>query len=177
MKKFVAILLLILLLSCACIGGCSQNNSYVLTEKTFFLVMTNMQYYPEQYIGKDIEYDCFTYALIDVADGTEYMCGVRQCSAGFGCKCGKDTVIGYILSYDGEIPAPRNQGDNSNDKTWVHLKGTIPSAEKTEIKIYAADATGAIDTSTIETVVFLRFTVSELTVIEDYSKLAHYVEK
>lgn len=175
MKKLLAALLALCVSLTCVLCACSSDKDYVLTEKTFFLVMTNMQYYPDQYLGKTIEYDCFTYDLIDV-NGTSYRCGVRQCSSGFGCKCGKDTIIGFILSYEGEIPAPRNQSDASNDKTWVHLKGTIPSSEKTEIKIYAYKD-GEIDESTVETVVFLRFDVGELTLIEDASNLAHYVEK
>ena len=173
-KRLVCFLALCLFLTFS-FCACSRDKNYVLTEKTFFLVMTNMQYYPEQYVGKSIEYDCFTYDLTDI-DGHSYRCGVRQCSSGFGCKCGKDTIIGFILSYNGEIPEPRNQSDASNDKTWVHLKGTIPSAEKTEIKIYAY-SNGAVDPTSIETVVFLRFDIEELFLIEDYSNLSHYVEK
>lgn len=173
-KAIAAFLALFALLACA-LGGCSENKEYVLTEKTFFLVMTNMQYYPEQYVGKSVEYDCFTYDLTDVG-GKTYRCGVRQCSSGFGCKCGKDTIIGFILNFDGEIPAPKNQSDNSNDKAWVHIKGTIPSSEKTEIRIYAYKD-GEVDESTVETVVFLSFDVSSIDPIEDYSGLAHYVEK
>ena len=46
--------------------GCSNGQkSYVLNESTFFLVMTNIQYYPEEYVNKDITYDCFTYNIKD----------------------------------------------------------------------------------------------------------------
>ena len=171
MKKALLIVLLLALLVLPACGS----KSYDLTEETFFLVMKNMQYYPEQYVGKDVSYDCFTYRLTDV-DGREYMCGVRKCSSGYGCNCGKDTIIGFILDYDGEIPEPRNQSEDSVDKTWVHLKGTLPNAEKREIRIYAYNG-DAIDYDTIETVVFYDFRVSSLTLIEDYSGLAYYVTK
>ena len=95
MKK--SLLLLPLLL----IGGC-QPNTCNITESTFFLVMTNIQYYPEEYLNKDISLDCFTYN-VEAVNGQKYLCGVRKCTAGFGCKCGKDTVIGFILNYDKEI--------------------------------------------------------------------------
>ena len=76
--------------------ACEGDEGYVLTEQTFFLVMTNMQYYPEQYVKKNVELDCFTYELNDV-DGKRYICGVRKCSSGFGCTCGKDKIIGFLL--------------------------------------------------------------------------------
>ena len=175
MKKAVAIVLALSALLCCVLGACSNNKEYVLTEKTFFLVMTNMQYYPEQYVGKSVEYDCFTYDLTDVG-GKTYRCGVRQCSAGFGCKCGKDTIIGFILDYDGVIPEPKNQSEDTSDKTWIHLEGTLPSAKKDEIKIYAYNG-DEIDYDTVETVVFYHFAVSSLTPIEDASGLAYYVSK
>ncbi len=156
-------------------ASCASEKSYKLTEETFFLVMTNMQYNPEQYAGKEIEYDCFTYLLEDT-EGNEYFCGVRKCSSGYGCNCGKDTIIGFLLSYEGEIPAPKNQSEDTPDKTWVHLKGTIPSSKKTEIKIFAYNE-GEIDYNTVETVVFLSFEVSELTVLDSYEGLSYYVTK
>ncbi|MBR1867953.1 MAG: hypothetical protein IJ800_05175, partial [Clostridia bacterium] len=63
MKKY---LLLILSLFCVLPLACSRSTGYTLTEQTFFLVMTNIQYYPEQYIGQKIEYDCFSYELTDI---------------------------------------------------------------------------------------------------------------
>lgn len=158
-------------------AGCgNQNERYVLTEQTFFLVMTNMQYYPEQYLGCDVEYDCFTYKLTDV-NGTEYLLGVRKCSSGFGCTCGKDTIIGFILSYDGEIPQPRNQSEDSPDKTWVHIKGQIKDANKRYVTVNAYGEDGQILENQTETIAFLEFNVDEITLIEDWSGLSYYVTK
>lgn len=172
-KEFLKILSLILI--AFTFSSCSDEK-YKLNEETFFLVMTNIQYYPEQYIGKNIEYDCFTYDLKDV-DGNVYRCGVRKCSSGYGCKCGKDTVIGFILDYGGEIPAPKNQSEDTIEKTWVHLSGTLKSADKTKITVYAYDADGNEDKSKTEIIEFLRFEAKSLDVIEDYSSLNYYVTK
>lgn len=171
MKK-VAVIFLVLLCLFAAVA-CGGKDSYVLTEDNFFLVMTNMIYYPQQYVDKEITFDAFTYALTDV-DGREYMCAVRKCSSGYGCNCGKDTVIGFILDYDGEIPSPRNQGEDGADKTWIRTTGKLAFADDfapTEIRIYAADG------STVETVSFYTFRAAELTPIEDYSHLQWYVTK
>ncbi|MBP5404577.1 MAG: hypothetical protein J6Y74_01325 [Clostridia bacterium] len=170
MKKAVVILLVLLFLFAAACGG---QDGYVLTEDNFFLVMTNMIYYPQQYADKEITFDAFTYALTDV-EGREYMCAVRKCSSGYGCNCGKDTVIGFILDYDGEIPAPRNQSADGADKTWIHTTGKLVFTDDfapTEIRIYAADG------STVETVSFYTFRAAELTLIENYSDLQWYVTK
>ena len=137
--------------------------------------MTNMIYYPEQYLDSRIQFDCFTYTLVDV-DGKAYTCGVRKCSAGYGCTCGKDTIIGFILDYDGDIPAPKNQSEDTPDKTWIHLDGKLASAQKTDIRIYAYIGE-EIDYSTIETISFYTFKAEKLTVIEDYSSLNYYVTK
>ena len=169
-KALIVILLLSLLLTFA---ACNGNDRIDLTEETFFYGMTTIQLYPEEYYGKTISYDCFTYRLTDV-NGQDYLCGVRKCSAGYGCKCGKDTVIGFILEYDGVIPEPRNQSENTADKTWIHIEGTLAAAETMEIKIYAYDG-DRIDYERQESVVFCRFTVGSLTLIEDYSGLAYYV--
>lgn len=163
MKKVLSVFAVIFILFlCAC-------GKFDLTENTFFLTMTNMQYYPQQYVGADIEFDAFTYELIDI-NGEKHICVVRQCSAGYGCKCGKDTIIGFLIDFDGEIPAPRNQSTPDNDKTWVHVKGTLPHAEKTDIQIYAIDGT-------VETITFLTFKAETLKIIEDYSGLHYYVDK
>lgn len=174
MKKILLVLLLLSLVLGLC--ACDEDEDYSMNESTFFRVMTNIQYYPEQYVGKQISYDCFTYRLVDVS-GNEYLCGVRKCSSGYGCTCGNDTIIGFILDYDGEIPEPKNQSEDTPDKTWVHLVGTLENANQHEIKIYAYK-NGAVDYSApTETVVFCRFKVSSLTLIEDYSGLAYYVTK
>ena len=174
MKK--AVLCLVILILCLTAAfACGGHKRYDLTEETFFLVMTNMQYYPEQYVGKTVTYDCFTYRLTDV-DGQEYMCGVRKCSSGYGCNCGKDTIIGFVLNYDGVIPEPVNQSEDTADKTWIHVEGTLASAQKREIRIYAYQG-DQIDYSTVETVVFYDFDVAALSLIEDASGLAYYVTK
>ena len=162
MKKFLTVLSLLSLSAC--------NPDYsVLTEQTFFLVMTNIQAFPEQYADQTLTFDCFTYEL-KTTDNTKYICGVRQCSAGFGCKCGKDTIIGFILNSEKELPEPKNQYDNTNDKAWIHVTGKLESSEKKTISIPAADGSS-------EDVEFLSFNVSEFNVIEDYSSLHHYVDK
>ena len=116
MKKLLIVLLIAAL--CLCLVACGGEDRYDLTEDTFFYGMTTMQFYPEQYVGKAISFDCFTYRLTDVA-GKDYLCGVRKCSSGYGCNCGKDTIIGFILDYDGELPEPKNQSENSADKSWL----------------------------------------------------------
>ncbi len=171
MKRIITFILAVCTFTLVACGS----NRYVLTEKTFFLVMTNVQYYPEQYVGKDFEYDCFTYSLKDIG-GREYTCGVRKCSAGYGCTCGQDTIIGFILDYDGYIPEPVNQSGEDNFKTWVHLKGKISSANKTDIKIYAYKD-GNVDYNTVETISFLTFDIETIEKINDYSQLSFYVTK
>ena len=158
------------------VAGCSNGQkSYVLNESTFFLVMTNIQYYPEEYVNKDITYDCFTYNIKDV-NNKEYLCGVRKCTAGFGCRCGKDTVIGFILNYEGDIPEPKNQYEDTNEKAWIHLVGQLASEEKTKIEINSYDAEGNVSNQT-EIVEFLSFNVASLETITDYSNLAYFVSK
>jgi len=170
-NKLISLMLLPLF-----VAGCSNGQkSYVLNESTFFLVMTNIQYYPEEYVNKDITYDCFTYNIKDV-NSKEYLCGVRKCTAGFGCRCGKDTVIGFILNYDGDIPEPKNQYEDTNDKAWVHLVGRLASETKTKIEINSYDAEGNISDQT-EIVEFLSFNVASLETITDYSNLAYFVSK
>lgn len=171
-KKLTCILLSLTLLFAA---ACSKEKSYVLNEDTFFLVMTNMLYYPDGYVGADIEYDCFTYEIEDVK-GEKYICGVRKCSSEYGCACGNDTVIGMILRYDGEIPKPRNQRENSPEKTWVHVKGKINSAEMQNISVYSVDGEGN-QTTEVEIIRFLVLDVDEITEIADYSGLKWYVTK
>ena len=173
MRKISSVFLAVGLLFCS---ACGKQKEYILTETTFFLVMTNMQYYPEQYTDCDIEYDCFTYELTDV-EGKSYMCGVRKCSSGYGCTCGQDTIIGFLLEYDGELPAPKNQSEDNNDKTWVHLKGKLKRAEKTEVTVHSYLPSGEIDGGKTETISFLIFSVESYALIEDYSNLHYYVTK
>ena len=98
------------------------------------------------------------------------MCVVRKCSSGFGCKCGKDTIIGFIVSNDVELPEPKNQYDDTNDKAWVHVTGQIKSSDKTTFEIYNAD-------SVPEEVSFLSLEIKDFSIIEDYSNLHYYVDK
>ena len=174
MKKAISLLLALVL--CLSFFGCSKAKDYVLTEDTFFLVMTNMQYYPEQYVDSKIEFDCFTYDLVDV-DGVSHLCGVRKCSSGYGCTCGNDTIIGFVLDYDGELPAPRNQSANDGDKTWVHLTGRLRDANKETITIPAYLPDGSVNPDTTEQILFLVFEVEECREIEDTSGLNYYVTK
>ena len=171
-KRIVALLLTAVMM--AALPACGGTKDYVLDEETFFLVMTNMQYYPEQYLGSRIEFDCFTYELTSV-DGKSYLCGVRKCSSGYGCTCGNDTIIGFLLSSDEAIPEPKNQSEDTNDKTWVHLVGTLQSAEKKTVTIHAYRSDGTVDPSTTEDIVFLVFNVSSCELINDYSGLHYYV--
>ena len=171
MKK--ALFTISLCIMVICLAACGGSDRYDLTEETFFYGMTTMQLYPEEYVGKAISFDCFTYRLTDVAGG-DHLCGVRKCSAGDGCNCGEDTIIGFILDYDGVIPEPKNQSVDTPDKTWVHLEGTLASAETQTIDIYGYDGE-QINYDRVESVVFCRFKVSALSRIEDYSALAYYV--
>lgn len=173
-KRIFSFLLIILFLFS--LVSCSEKKDYKLNEDTFFLVMTNMQYYPEQYLNTNIEFDCFIYDLTDV-EGNTYRCGVRKCSSGYGCKCGNDTVIGFILEYSGILPEPLNQSKDTNDKMWIHLKGTIASKRKTKITIYAYESNGKINKNSTEIVEFLTFNVNTINEIEDYSNLNYYVTK
>ena len=147
--------------------GCSVN--YDMNEKTFFLVMTNIQSYPEEYIDKTISFDSYTYELTSTKN-ENYLCVARKCSSGYGCKCGKDTIIGFIVDEDLGLPAPKNQYDDTNDKSWVHVVGQIKSTEKKEFEIYGQD-------NVAETVQFLSLNITSFTVIEDYSNLHYYVDK
>ena len=173
MKRVLIVLLIIAL--CLCFVACKGEERYDLTEDTFFYGMTTMQYYPEQYVGKAISFDCFTYRLTDV-DGKEYICGVRKCSSGYGCNCGKDTIIGFILDYDGALPEPKNQSEDNGDKSWIHVEGSIASVEKEVIRIYAYQG-DEIDKNTVESVTFYHFAASSVTEIEDASGLNYYVTK
>lgn len=165
--------LFLLIPSLFALVGCENNCN--ITESTFFLVMTNIQYYPEEYVDKEITLDCFTYNVKDV-NNKEYLCGVRKCTAGFGCKCGKDTVIGFILNYEGNIPSPKNQYEDTNDKSWIHITGKLNSTEKTPIEINSYDSEGNILDQT-EVVEFLSFDISSLETITDYTNLAYFVSK
>jgi len=149
--------------------SCTNESKYNITESTFFLVMTNIQYYPEEYLNKDITFDCFTYEL-ESTSGEKYLCAVRKCSSGFGCKCGKDTIIGFIVSQDIGLPEPKNQYEDTNEKAWIHVTGQITSIEKTVFNIYGTD-------DIIEEVQFLSFEITDFSLIEDYSKLHYYVTK
>ena len=101
---------------------------------------------------------------------------MRKCTAGFGCKCGKDTVIGFILNYEGNIPSPKNQYEDTNDKSWIHITGKLTSIEKTPIEINSYDSEGNILEQT-EVVEFLSFDISSLETITDYTNLAYFVSK
>lgn len=149
---------------------------YVLNETSFFMFMTNMQAFPEQYLQSQIDFDCFTYELVDV-NGVSYMCGVRKCSSGYGCTCGNDTIIGFVLEYNGEVelPEPKNQSEDTNDKTWVHLSGRIKSVDKIKIEMDLYLPDGTKDPNTNDKIEMLVFVVDSFELIEDYSNLHYYV--
>lgn len=150
-------------------AGCD----HVLNERTFFKTMTNMLAFPSSYMGSEIELDCFVYELTDVESGKEYTLGVRKCSSGVGCTCGNDTIIGFILDYDGAIPAARNQSEDTNDKAWIHIAGKLKSDTPETIAIAAY--TNGVPNGSTEYIRMFRFAVSSLSEIEDYSSLAYYV--
>ncbi len=157
------------------LAGCGARD-YVLGEGNFFLIMTNMQFYPQQYLDSKIDLDVFMYALEDI-QGETHLCGVRKSSAEYGCTCGQDTIIGFLLDYDGELPAPRNQSTNDGDKAWVHLTGRLVSDQKQDIEIHAYLPDGSVDPDRTETISFLSFRVDSWSTIEDASALAYYVSK
>lgn len=171
MRKFAFIVLLIIL--CCTFVACFDG---IITENKFFHVMTAIQYYPSDYVDMTLQFDCFTYTLTDVQDN-KYTCGVRKCSSGYGCVCGNDTIIGFVLEYNGgELPEPRNQSEDTNDKTWVHLTGKLKNTDKMEIEIYSYKD-GSIDLNNTEKIQFLVFVVESYELIEDYSNLNYYVTK
>jgi uncharacterized membrane protein YcgQ (UPF0703/DUF1980 family) len=163
-KAYTSLLILTSLL----LSGCGDNK-YVMNENTFFLVMTNIQFYPEEYVDKELTFDCFTYQLTSIT-GEEYLCVVRKCSSGFGCKCGEDTIIGFIVNKDLGLPEPKNQYDDTNDKSWVHIVGELKTTEKTQFEIYNKNQEP-------EPVQFLTIQVNDFSIIEDYSNLHYYVDK
>ncbi len=179
MKQAIRKAVLFLSLLAASLGalaGCSPDGNtqktYSLNESNFFLVMSNMLYFPEQYLGASIDLDCFVYEIEDAVTGEKYACGVRKCSSGYGCTCGNDTVIGFILDYDGEIPAARNQSEDNGDKTWIHIEGSLESAEKEYVNVYAYS--DGEQTETVEQIYFYRFRVRALEEI-DGTGLKYYV--
>lgn len=179
LKKYLCAVLSVACVICiALFAGCGKTE-YILTEKTFYKTMTTVVYYPEQYLDKYLEFDCFTYDLTDATTGVTYRSGVRKSTAEYGCVCGNDTIIGFILEYDGDIPVPVNQSSNEQDdeRSWIHIRGKLKSAEKTDVSLFAYDSDGNV-TDTVEAPVsFLVFVVETLEIIEDYSNLAYFVQK
>jgi len=164
--KLINLLFLPLLLT-----GCTADGN--IKENRFFLTMYNIQLYPEEYVNKQITLDCFTYDIEDI-NGKITTTGVRKCPSAYGCKCGKDSVIGFILNYDGEIPAARNQAEDSVEKTWIHVTGKLASQEKTTLELASTDIDGNPITDNIQ---FLTLNVSTLNLIDDYQNLNWYVTK
>ena len=74
------------------------------------------------------------------------------------------------MDQDLGLPEPKNQYENTNEKSWIHVTGQIPSVDKKEFSIYGADGV-------TEQVAFLSFKISDFSIIEDYSNLHYYVEK
>lgn len=157
---------------CAC-----GKTEWILTEENFFFTLNNVQMFPERYLNNVFELNCYTYLITDT-EGNTYLCGVRHCSSGYGCTCGNDTIIGFLLDYDGEIPEPVNQSDkNSVEKTWIHIRGTIETAERVQIKVYAYTDGVADPSKPTETISIPTLSVSSLTVLseEEYKDLKPYV--
>lgn len=171
MKHAIRHILSALVILAAILSGAGCD--YVLNERTFFKTMTNMLAFPSSYMGSEIELDCFVYELTDVESGEAYTLGVRKCSSGVGCTCGNDTIIGFILDYDGAIPAARNQSEDTNDKAWIHISGKLESDTPETIAIAAY--TNGVPNGSTESIQMFRFAVSSLSEIEDYSSLAYYV--
>lgn len=165
-KRLITMLSLPFLLS-----GCTADGT--IKEERFFLTMYNIQLYPEEYVDKLITLDCFTYDIEDIS-GKIITTGVRKCSSSYGCQCGKDSVIGFILNYDGQIPAARNQSEDSVEKTWIHVTGYLSSQEKTTIELSSTDVNGNPISDYIQ---FLTLNVKTLDLIEDYQNLHYYVTK
>lgn len=175
MKKIITKIVLaasVLIAVVCAFAGCGGSKDYNLTEATFFKVMYNMVYYPEQYLGANVSLDCFVYEIEDVKTGEQFVCGVRKCSSGIGCTCGNDTIIGFILDYNGVIPAARNQSEDSSDKTWIHISGSLVSAEKVWVNVYSYQ--DGEPTDNIEQINFYRFNVETLEEI-DGTGLKYYV--
>ena len=176
MKKTKIIVAVLLLILCLTFAACGPKD-YVLNEQTFFLVMTNIQARPQQYVDGTLEFDCFTYRLVDVVEEKTYICGVRKCSVGYGCNCGNDTIIGFVLIYDGELPEPSaRQSEDTNEQTWVHLKGRLKSADKLTVTVNSY-VNGELDPNNTERIQLLEFVVESCELIEDYSNLNYYVTK
>ena len=122
MKHAIRHILSALVILAAILSGAGCD--YVLNERTFFKTMTNMLAFPSSYMGSDIELDCFVYELTDVESGKEYTLGVRKCSSGVGCTCGNDTIIGFILDYDGAIPPPAIRARTRTTRRGSTLRGS-----------------------------------------------------
>ncbi len=177
MKRFSKKIASAICLLCAALclfTACGGADSYELTEVTFFRVMSNMLFFPEQYLGKEVSLDCFVYEIEDAETGEKYTCGVRKCSSGYGCTCGNDTIIGFILDYAGDIPAARNQSEDTPDKTWIHISGQLADADKRYVSVRSYQ--NGQPTDTLEKIYFYRFAVNSLAEI-DGSGLAYYVTK
>ena len=95
----------------------------------------------------------------------------------FGCTCGRDTIIGFFLDTDKELPEPRNQSEDNPDKTWVHLRGKLKGTEKKEITIHAYLDDGSVDPANTELIQLLEFQVEDFEEIKDASGLKYYVTK
>ena len=66
---------------------------------------------------------------------------------------------------------------DTNDKSWIHIKGKLHSDKFIEIEINAYKDDGSVDEGKTEKINMLGFDVETLTVIEDASGLNYYVTK
>ncbi len=168
----VALACITLLLAFA---ACTKTE-WVLNEGNFFFTMDNVLRFPGRYYNNTFDLNCFTYQLTDV-NGKTYMCGVRHSSSEYGCTCGNDKIVGFVLDYDGEIPTPINQSDKySVEKAWIHVRGKITSEEYVKISVWAFTDGQPDQSKPVETIALPLLTVESLTVLteEEYKNLQQY---
>lgn len=155
-------------------AGCAQKGKeHVLNDVTYYLVMQSMLFNPSAYLQDTFVLECFVYEIEDVQTGEVFTCGVRKCPSNIGCRCGNDSVLGFRLLFDGDIPPARNQTANDSDKTWIRVSGKLAGTELTGVDVYRYDAEGN-PTNTIETIYFCSLEASSLEEI-DGSELSYYV--
>ena len=84
------------------------------------------------------------------------------------------TIIGFLLEYDGAVPEPIKQSEDSPEKAWIRVKGRLKGNGKTDIYVYAYNG-DEIDYNTVEKISLLTFSADDVEKIEDYSGLNYYV--
>lgn len=97
-------------------------NVFTVRENTFVATVDNMYRETEHYIN---EYSYIKYVgfVLSQADPTDEKVSYDWvCRYGPGC-CGSGTTPGFVVVYDGELPA---------DKTWVEVTGHLKIAKEGE---------------------------------------------